>query len=131
MSFAGIDGKARYKNTLIEKLLPVQIQESDDRVEVPEGIDLRAGMTEHPIFQGIPEEWPYILGYNRTKCKENAEILMEYKGDPIIATGFYGKGRTAAYTTDCTPHWAPPEMYQWEYYGRFWDRMCLWLSGNL
>ena len=37
LSFQGINGVARYKNTPIEKILPVNILPYDDRVEAPEG----------------------------------------------------------------------------------------------
>lgn len=127
MSFTGIDGKAKYKGTVIEEILPVCLQEYDDRIEIPEGADLILKETEHPIFQGLPKKWPFILGYNRTKAKEESTVVIEYEGDPIIALGEYGKGRTIAYTTDCAPHWAPPEMYEWEHYGTVWNRMFQWL----
>lgn len=127
MSFAGIEGKAKYKDTVIEEILPVSIRGYDDRVEVPQGADLCTKGNTHPIFAGLPKEWPYILGYNKTEAKAGSEVIMEYKGDPIIALGKYGEGRTIAYTTDCTPHWAPPQMYEWEYYGTLWNQMFQWL----
>ena len=37
LSFTGLSGKGFYKNTPIENLLPVNLMETDDRVEVPEG----------------------------------------------------------------------------------------------
>ena len=37
LSFTGLYGKGFYKRTPIEKLLPVNLMETDDRVEVPEG----------------------------------------------------------------------------------------------
>ena len=37
LSFQGINGVARYKNTPIERILPVNILPYDDRVEAPEG----------------------------------------------------------------------------------------------
>ena len=36
MSFSGIEGKARYAGTAIERILPVQIATVDDRVELPQ-----------------------------------------------------------------------------------------------
>ena len=35
LSFAGIDGKARYHGTPVEDALPVTIAATDDRVEAP------------------------------------------------------------------------------------------------
>lgn len=127
MSFTGIDGKAKYKGTIIEKILPVELESYDDRVEVPEGAELCIEEKNHSILEGLPKRWPYILGYNKTRAKEKSEIILKYEDDPIIALGEYGNGRTVAYTTDCAPHWAPPEMYEWEYYGVLWDRIFQWL----
>lgn len=127
MSFTGIDGKAKYKGTVIEKILPVTLEPYDDRVEVPEGAELSVKGKKHPILEDLPEQWPYILGYNKTRAKEGSEVIIEYEDDPIIALGRYGEGRTVAYTTDCAPHWAPPQMYEWKYYGILWDRIFQWL----
>jgi uncharacterized membrane protein len=38
LSFAGIEGKARYHGTPVEAALPVTISPQDDRAERPEGV---------------------------------------------------------------------------------------------
>ena len=81
-----------------------------------------------PLLKGLPEKWPYILGYNRLIPKQNADVILEYEGDPIIALGKHGKGRTMAYATDCTAHWAPADMTGWEYYPVLWKRLLQWLA---
>ncbi len=48
-------------------------------------------------------------------------------GDPFIALGEYGKGRSAAFTTDCAPHWAPPEFCQWDGYDVLFHNLAKWL----
>lgn len=130
MTFAGIDGKGKYHGTIIEEVLPVNVYTFDDRVEVPEGADLKADPESHEILNGLPREWPYILGYNKLVAKEGSQVLVEHNGDPIITVGNYGKGRALAYATDCTPHWAPPTMYKWEYYGQLWTQMLNWIAGK-
>lgn len=131
MTFQGIEGKGKYKDTYIEEILPVNLLPYDDRYEAPEGVDLCADPDSHIILKGLPEKWPFILGYNRLIPKEGAEVLVKNGKDPIISVAHFGKGRTLAYATDCTPHWAPPAMYEWEYYGTMWDRLVLWLAGKL
>ena len=128
MSFMGIDARAKYKGTIMEQVLPVEMLTYDDRVEVPEGAILKMQEGADRILQQIPQEWPFILGYNRLIAKEEAQVLVACGDDPIITIGTYGKGRTMAYAADCAPHWAPPEMYQWEYYGRVWDCLVRWLQ---
>lgn len=40
MSFSGIDGKARYRQTVLREVLPVTMVERDDRVECPQGFSV-------------------------------------------------------------------------------------------
>lgn len=131
LTFQGIEAKGKYKDTCIEEILPVNLLTYDDRKEVPEGVDLKINPDLHIILKGLPVEWPYILGYNRLLPKKEAKILVKNGDDPIIAVMPFGKGRTLAYATDCTPHWAPPAMYEWEHYGTLWDRLVKWLAGKL
>ena len=130
MTFQGIDGKGHWKGSIIEKIMPVDMIYGDDRVEVPEGADLSCKPDSHPILKGLPAEWPYILGYNKTVAKPKADVLVEHEGDPIIAACSHGKGRVVAYTTDCAPHWAPAAMHEWEHYPTLWDNMLHWLAGK-
>jgi uncharacterized membrane protein len=130
MTFQGIEAKGRYKDSVIEEILPVTLLPYDDRVEVPEGADLIVDPACHGILEGFPKEWPFILGYNKLIAKKDADVIVSYEGDPIITLGKYDKGRTLAYATDCAPHWAPPEMHEWEHYGKLWNRLVAWLANN-
>ena len=84
----------------------------------------------HPILRGIPADMPYVLGYNKLKRKEGAQVLIENEGDVILAAWEWGKGRVAAYAPDCAPHWAPKAMTEWEAYPKFWDNMVRYLGGE-
>jgi len=128
MTFGGMDGKAKWKDTCIEEILPVSLGCHDDRKEVPEGADLTCVPDSHPILTGMPADLPYILGYNKVVAKIDAQVLVSYKNDPIIAVAEYGKGRTLAYTTDCAPHWAPAAMHEWDKYPLLWANIVRWLS---
>jgi uncharacterized membrane protein len=130
MSFQGTGGSARYASTPIEEILPVSLLPYDDRVEVPDGADLRCEGGSHPLLEGLPDEWPYILGYNRLRAKPGARVLVSFEGDPILAVGEYGAGRTAAFASDCGPHWAPAPFHTWEHYPALWNNFCLWLAGK-
>lgn len=132
-SFTGFQAKARYKDTPIEELLPVTMQPYDDRVEIPEGVNLTLDPSvKHPIVDGLPREWPHIFGYNRLTAKEDATVLMKSeRADPIIAVGSHGNGRAIAYATDCAQDWASPQLLGWEHYGTLWDRLLRWAAGSL
>ncbi|AOY76561.1 glutamine amidotransferase [Clostridium formicaceticum] len=127
MSFTGIDGKARYGQTAIQDILPVKMLEIDDRVEKPQGV-VPEVIKEHPVLEGIPKEWPFFLGYNKTIAEEGAEILATINGDPFIAVKEFGKGKTAVFTSDCAPHWGPEGFVKWEYYDKFWQNLLNWLT---
>lgn len=126
MSFAGFEGRARYAATSIADIMPVEIAGVDDRVEEPEGI-VPVPQKPHAILEGLPNEWPYFLGYNKVVPRSEAEVLLEANGDPILAVSQFGDGHVAAFTSDCSPHWGSPEFMEWEYYHRFWNQLLCWL----
>lgn len=86
LSFQGIDGKARYKDTPIEEVLPVKMKSIDDRIEVPEG------------------------------------MYPEITEDHVI---------TAAFASDCAPHWGSKDFIEWNQYDKLWGQLIDWLSGEI
>jgi uncharacterized membrane protein len=130
MSFQGIDAKARYHGTPVEETLPVTMEATDDRVEIPEGAEPSVVTPEHPVVSKMPLVWPPVLGYNRLRLKPGATALVECRGDPLVSVWEYGRGRAMAFATDCAPHWAPPEFLNWSYYGMFWRQAVTWLAGQ-
>jgi uncharacterized membrane protein len=132
LSFAGLNGIARWWNTEAEAMLPVTMLHHDDRVEVTQGFRFRVVAPEHPIVAGIPwkgAKWT-ICGYNRVILKAGATLVAEYDGDPFIACQPYEKGRTAIYASDIAPHWAG-DFIHWKHYPVFWRQMMHWLAGRL
>ena len=129
MSFQGIQARARYKGSPIEELLPVLMLQGDDRKEIPEGADLVCQPDSHPILEGMPAQWPYVLGYNQLTAKEGVDVLVSFEGDPVISAWGYGKGRSVAYAVDCAAHWAPAAMTEWPFYKRLWNNIAAWLAG--
>lgn len=128
LSFSGIDAKGYYSQTAINHILPVEIQNVDDRVETPEGVKGN-NVLDHPILSDI-SEWPRFLGYNKTKLRDldTVQELVEINGDPLIAIREYEKGRTAVFTSDCAPHWGSPEFMEWDYYSKMWGQLLNWLT---
>ncbi len=126
MTFSGIDGKGKWQDTKVQDVLPVYVSPYDDRMEHCEGVYPKT-VLEHEVVSKIKSDWIYVLGYNKTKLKEDATLIAEIEGDPFIAIGEYGKGRSAVFTTDCAPHWAPPEFVNWEDYDNIWAGLLQWL----
>ncbi len=135
LSFTGLHAKAFYKRTPIEKLLPVTLMETDDRVEVPEGFLPEVLEPEHPILAGIPERWEgWFLSYNRLIPKDGATVIAdiaEYDHDPFLAVWEYGQGRSLASAVDCAHHGAAPTFLDWEYTSTLHANMVRWCAGAI
>jgi uncharacterized membrane protein len=129
LSFAGIEGKARYHGTPVEAALPVLISSVDDRAERPQGVVPEPVAADHPVLRGVPGPWPAVLGYNRVTAREGAEVVVRCGADPLVASANYERGRSAVFTSDCAPHWAPPEFLDWPGYGVLWPNLIRWLAG--
>jgi uncharacterized membrane protein len=129
LSFQGINGQAAYRGTPVEAVLPVEIGDRDDRVEAPQGVHPHVLIDNHPAIQGAGTDWPALLGYNRVTARPGAEVLVECKGDPLIALMSVGTGRSAVFTSDCGPHWAPPAFLSWPGYQKIWQGLIRW-TGN-
>lgn len=128
-SYHGLGGD--WDGTPIANLLPVLMQDRDDRVNCDQPALVRASQ-EHAILAGLP--WasrpPTVGGYNRFDASpvgltlleverfrvavddsgephgERAEIRFESAGiDPLLVVGVCGIGRVAALATDVAPHW--------------------------
>lgn len=127
LTFSGVDAKGKWQDTAVAEVLPVQILSVDDRMEHCEGVTPKVEC-KHPVLEGIPQNWPALLGYNKTIAKEEAEVLVTIEGDPLVALGSYGKGKSAVFTSDCAPHWAPPEFVEWEHYNRLWQGLLNYLT---
>ena len=128
LSFAGIEGKARYHDTPVEAALPVVISATYDRAERPEGVRPDVTQAGHPLLAGIPEEWPVLLGYNQVTAKAGAQVLVSCDTDPLLTVGRHGAGRAAAFASDCAPHWCPPGFMNWPGYDVIRGNLVRWLG---
>jgi uncharacterized membrane protein len=132
MSFSGIEGKAHYGMTPLAEVLPVHILPYDDRIEAPQGVrPAAAGGADHPVLAGLPGPWPRLLGYNRLAAKAGADVLLAFGDDPCLVVQHAGRGRAAAFASDCSPHWGSVEFLAWPGYARFWTQLIGWLAGRL
>ncbi|NQW88170.1 MULTISPECIES: glutamine amidotransferase [unclassified Frigoribacterium] len=131
LSFSGWQGRAGYARTEIADVLPIEMLTGDDRVERPAGVVATVLDAEHPALGGAGTEWPLLLGYNRTVVKPGAVELARLDGDPLVVVGEAGAGRTAVFTSDCSPHWAPPAFCEeWDGYARVFNGIVSWLTGR-
>jgi uncharacterized membrane protein len=130
LSFQGIDGRANYAGTVVEDALPVTMQRTDDRVERSDGAYPDVVDPDHPVLADTQDDWPDFLGYNRFEADEDARELVRIDEDPLLVVGDHGSGRSAAFASDCAPHWGPMEFVEWESYPTLWADLVRWLAGD-
>lgn len=130
LSYQGFNAKANYKGTAIENALPVTLQSYDDRVERSDGVTPETVDAKHDILTNVSEEWPHLLGYNRVSVDDDASELVQVDDDPLLVIGEHGGGRTAAFTSDCAPHWGPPEFTEWSGYQNLWTNLIEWTANE-
>ena len=131
LSFTGEMGKGGWNRTRLREVLPVNCLDYEDLVESTEGFtamltgEVKATVPANPFASLDLNSFPPILGYNKTFPREGCPVLLSVKetGDPLVAAGQFGRGRTLAYTSDPAPHWGLNFVY-WEHYADFWLR-CL------
>jgi uncharacterized membrane protein len=131
LSFAGIDGRARFGASPLARVLPVEMLDCDDRVEVPEGVAVEVTQPDHPIVRDIDGAWPPLLGYNRVRARDETTTVARVGADPLLVVGEVEGGRSVAFTSDLAPHWAPPEFVAWSQYPRLWSAIVDWAAGGV
>lgn len=127
LSFQGFEGKAMWRGTPVEAVLPSVISPYDDRVETPEGVEPVAD-AGHPVTAGLGGTWPPLLGYNRFSPTDDALVLARVGADPLLTVRTVGEGRTLAWASDIAPHWCPDEFLQWDGYRALFNQAISWLA---
>lgn len=131
MSFSGIDCAARFGRSPLAPVMPVKLFDRDDRVEEPEGLEPTVLDADHPALSQVPAgAWPALLGYNQVEAGDGAAILVRVGDDPLLVVGAVGSGRSAAFTSDLAPHWAPAEFLGWDGYMPLWLGLLTWLAAD-
>jgi uncharacterized membrane protein len=131
LSFSGWQARGAFAGTRIADVLPVDIAPYDDRVERPAGSVAVVHDGDHAVLAGVTGAWPALLGYNRVAAKPDADVLATIDGDPLVAVRTEGAGRTAVFTSDCSPHWAPPAFCEdWPGYPALFDGLVRWLTAR-
>ncbi len=74
---------------------------------------------------------PPLLGYVATSQKSLANTpLVTHKDDPLFAHWQYGLGRSIAFTSDATAHWAAYWL-GWDSFSQFWGQTVRWSLRDL
>jgi len=130
-SFAGHELRGNYHGSEVEKVLPVTCSSTPDDIAVYRGFHPKPVTKHHPILEAIScNDFPVLVGYNRVALKKDATLLLKYSGDPILAVREVEKGRSAAFASDCAPHWCGG-LVDWPQYDDFWSTIVHWLTKDL
>ena len=86
LSFAGIEGKARYHDTPVEAALPVTISATDDRAEGPRAAP-RPEAPGHPVLAGVPDETGPTCSATTGYGAADAEVLVRCGDDALSSAG--------------------------------------------
>lgn len=134
LTFQGIDGRGRWHRTPVEAALPVDCLPFDDRVELPEGAVPEVAADGHALLEGVPGDWPYMLGLNELTPKPGAEVVLRLPegqgGHPVLVAGQHGAGRTVAWASDMSEHWLPKPFLDWPGYDRLFANMVRYAAGS-
>jgi len=103
--------------------------------ETDTGVAAKIGITEEPFFPQVVRDVPLLvgldmsqaptlLGYVETQPRPDAQVVLAAKtGEPLLALWRYGRGTTAAFTSDIHSRWAAPWL-NWPGFGRFWVQLA-------
>lgn len=76
------------------------------------------------------ENAPFLLGYIMTKAKPSVDVLLLTEaGDPLLASGQFGLGKSVGFTSDITNQWAG-EWLDWRNFGKFWAQIIRSVTRN-
>lgn len=83
-----------------------------------------------PLFNDIPGEWPWLLGYNEVEMHPEGKLLATVAGTghPLLAVREYQQGRSLVWTSDMSAHWLPEEFAKWPGYRQLWVNCLDWLT---
>ena len=121
-SFTGANRE--YTGTVFGELLPVIMQEHDDRVNSWQPC-LIEKKKDHVIVDALPFDRfsPSVGGFNRFQTKPGAETILtvrqigvsrkegkpvfspSFDSDPLLVISNFGLGRVGAFASDVAPHW--------------------------
>ncbi|MGV8913578.1 MAG: glutamine amidotransferase [Rhodoglobus sp.] len=127
LSFQGIEAKANYRNTVLARVLPVDMESGDDREETPQGV-AAISRDNHQVTENMPIEWPAVLGHHRLVARQGSQILATVGDYPLLVVDNEGDGRVAAFASDMGPHWLPAEFLEWDGFATMWNQLIAWLA---
>ncbi|HAB15509.1 MAG TPA: glutamine amidotransferase [Verrucomicrobiota bacterium] len=152
-------GKGGYHRTVLDRIIPVAMESSDDSEARPIRLQVPTAAWTHPLIAFSDdraetvriwtEKFPTLYGMNRVeRAKPGAVVLAKADdGNVLIAVQEIGKGRSMAFTSDTTRTWGRDFETIWgeasapgrrltesnsdsRYYRQFWVNAVRWLAAG-
>ena len=135
LTFQGINGSGFWAGTPVERVLPVTISKTDDRLEMPDGtVPLLIDDKSHALINNLSPDFKPILGANKVTLKDGVSpgTLMVFNYDdqeyPLLAASSFGDGKSAVWTSDMGPHWLSSDFMKSSQFKLLWENVLTWLS---
>lgn len=137
-------GLSNYSQTAIEKILPVALDRSKEKIE-DLSFTLNLFQTQHPLMslgesaletEKLWKNMPALNGYHKfAGIKEGAEVLASISNDgsPAIVAWEKGKGKVIAMALISTWQWALKLSEKGSLdssYVEFWRRLARWITSS-
>ena len=137
-------GLSNYSQTAIEKILPVVLDKSREKIE-DGSFSLNVLQSQHPLMnlgeaaletKTLWKNMPILKGYHKFgEVKEGAQTLaaISFDGSPAIVAWEKGKGRVIAMALLSTWQWALKLSEQGSLqsgYTQFWRRLARWITSS-
>ncbi len=128
LTFQGIQAKGNYHGTAIDAILRWRSRPRTTGSNVRTGLSRPCEKVVNPVLAGL-DDWPALLGYNRAALRPpDSRLLASVDDDPLIAVREVGRGEVAVFSSDCGPHWGPPDFVAWSGYPKLWRNLVTWLA---
>jgi uncharacterized membrane protein len=127
LTFTGIDAKARWGRTPLAS----RAAGRSARPGRPRGTARRGRAAGRRPARGGRRAGRDLAGSARAQRGDGTGrggAARRVRGPSAAGVGGYGAGRSAAFTSDLAPHWAPPAFLDWKGYPELWDRLVRWLA---
>ena len=129
LSFQGFQARANFARSELAPVMPVTIDDFDDRVEASSG-DKVSSLGSSKLAGLISHGAPMLLGYNRVHAKPDSTVHAKVGEDVLIASITFGKGKSLVWTSDIGPHWCPESFVEWNGYAPLMAGMITWLASE-
>ena len=121
-----------YDPTTLPQIVLEQMREEPTEEAVVERDFTPVAVRGSQILGGFSEgSFPLLKGYVETETKKGAHqdvtVPKDAKGPPLLASWSYGKGKTAAFTTDLNGRWSR-DWIRWRALETFWEKIFDWLK---